>query len=385
LTLSSPTFVVNDDALALLSPFATVLENPGSLQQSWKQEGGMLAAYLSPNIPLEILHAAGVLPIHLSGDPSLSTEHAEKFMEAAFDPLTRSVFERLLRGHFDDFDILVLPRANDAHQRLYYYLCELLRTYPEYSLPEVSLLDLLNTLRTASDRHNQRHLSQFIEKLGKKAGRNIDAATLQNSIKTYNHARHLLAEFTRLRARSPRSLSGELAFWVYQAARTMPIELFNEALEAFLLEARQLPEQTHKKIILAGNGLDFPGLYQLIESRGASVVGDYHAYGNHFLSGEVSSDKAPLAAISHYYQRDSRSCRSVDVDPQELVGFAREQGATGVIFYFLFGEEAWTWQQPQQKKALAEAGIPSIVFYEQPYQLDEALLDEPIQAFIESI
>jgi len=131
--------------------------------------------------------------------------------------------------------------------------------------------------------------------------------------------------------------------------------------------------------------LDFPGLYQLIESKGASVVGDYHAYGNHFLSGEVSSDKAPLAAISHYYQRDSRSCRSVDVDPQELVGFAREQGATGVIFYFLFGEEAWTWQQPQQKKALAEAGIPSIVFYEQPYQLDEALLDEPIQAFIESI
>ncbi len=385
MTLFSPTFFDSNDAPKLLGSFSAALEYPENLYQQWKQDGGMLAGYLSANIPLEILHAAGILPVHLNGEPGLSTEKAEKFMEAAFDPLTRSVFERLLRNHFNDLDILVLPRANDTHQRLYYYLCELLRAYPEYSLPEVELLDLLNTLRPASDRHNQRHLSQFIEKLAEKTGKNINGAALQNSIETYNHARHLMAEFTSLRARSPLSLNGELTFWVYQAARIMPIKLFNESLAALLIEARQLPEQAHKKIILAGNGLDYPGLYQLIDSRGATVVGDYHAYGNHFLSGEISRDKEPLVAISHYYQQDSRSCRSVNVDPKEIVDFAREQGASGVIFYFLLGEEAWTWQQPQQKKALAEAGIPSIVFYDQPYQLNEALLAELIQAFIESI
>ncbi len=366
MTLFSPTLAADDDVLGLLGPFSAALENPEKLHQQWKQDGGMLAGYLSANIPLEILHAAGILPIHLQGEPSLSTEQADKFMEAAFDPLTRSVFERLLQGHFDELDMLILPRANDAHQRLYYYLCELLRTYPEYSLPEVSLLDLLNTLRPASDRHNQRHLSQFIEKLGQRTGRNIDTAALQHSIKTYNHARHLLADLTRLRARSPRSLNGELTFWVYQAARTMPIDRFNEGLEALLLEARQLPEQAHKKIILAGNGLDYPGLYQLIESRGASVVGDYHAYGNHFFSGEVSSDEEALTAISHYYQQDSRSCRSVNVDPQELVEFAREQGATGVIFYFLSAKKPGPGSSRSKIKHLPKQAFRALFFMSSP-------------------
>jgi benzoyl-CoA reductase/2-hydroxyglutaryl-CoA dehydratase subunit BcrC/BadD/HgdB len=377
--------LAESDRQELLKPFSAFLDNPAFVIREWQAQGGKIAGYLSNNVPLEILHAAGLLPVHLSGDPALQPEKADKFMERAFDPITKSVFDRLLRGHFDELDLIVLPRGNDAQQRLYYYLCELARNYPEFDLPEVTLVDLLNTLRPSTDVHNQRRLAQTVTLLENNFSCLLTEDKLSAAIRDYNQARMLLTEFTTLRARSPLSLNGQLAFTVYQAARSMPVTAFNEAMQAFLPKARNFPAETARKVILAGNGLDYPGLYQLIESQGVSVVGDYHAYGNHFLNGQISSEEAPLAAISHYYQRDSRSCRSFEVDPQELLDFARAQGADAVIFYFLFGEEAWTWQQPKQKQLLDAAGIPSTVFYDQPYALDQSTISASLQTLIDKI
>ncbi len=370
-----------DESKLWLSSVAPALLNYSEILDDWQQKGGLCAGYLSNNIPLEILWAAEIYPVHLKGNPDVEPTAARQFMEPAFDPITLSVFNGLLTGQFDYLDFLVLPRGNDAHQRLYYYLCELKRNYSEYELQAVKLVDILQTLKPSTDRHNLSILEEFVSHLESKINNAITEEMLQQAISEYNLSRKLLEEFTGLRRELPLTLNSKIAFLVYEAARNLPVTDFNNALKDLLDHCRELPGEDAKRVLLAGNGLDYSGLHSLADNLGAAVVGDYHAYGNHFLSGEIDSGSGALAAISNHYQRDVKGSRSTAIDPDEVLEFAKQQKADGVIFFYLSGEEAWTWHLPEQKSALQQAGIPTLVMADQPYTVNDSAARE-IEKFI---
>src|SRR5262249_34953614 len=98
--------------------------------------GGKVVGDVTPCVPAELIEAAGMLPLMLSGGDEVSTERGDRYMEALFDPGVQAVFERLLKGEFDFLSAIVLPRANDSAHRLYYYLCEIERSR-EHELPDV--------------------------------------------------------------------------------------------------------------------------------------------------------------------------------------------------------------------------------------------------------
>ncbi len=359
------------EAGSWLSSVAPEFLNYSSIITEWKRNEGLVAGYLSNNIPLEIFHAADIYPVHLKGNPAMEPSTGRQFMEPAFDPITLSVFDSLLTGHFDFLDIIALPRSNDAQQRLYYYLCELKRKYPEYKLPQVKLIDILHTLRPSTDLHNVRILNGLIKYLETKTKKTITEERLQQAVSEYNLSRKLLTEFTNMRTKLPLTINSTIAFSVYAAARCLPVSIFNSGLGDLLKHCRQLAKEDRKRILLAGNGLDYPGLHELIDSQGATIVGDYHAYGNHFLNGQIDIELPPLEAISKHYQRDIKSSRSTEIDPLELVDFAKQQKADGVIFFYLSGEEAWTWHFPKQNAALQKAGFKTLVLTDQQYAIKD--------------
>ena len=356
-----------------------------------QQSGNKIVGYVSNTIPLEIIHASGAVPLHLIGDVNEVPIMANEFMERAFDPITRSIFNRLLTGAYNFLDLIVLPRCNDSYQRLYYYLREINRKYPQYRIPPVYLLDLLHTPWPSSQNHNNQKIAAFARYLTELNSNTITDASLQSAIALYNTSRQLLKQFTELRADNTYLISSEDACQVYGAAQSLAVEDFNRYLSTYLdslkapdpLSAK--PVQHKPSLVIAGNGVDHPRLHQLIDHLGARVVGDYHSHGNHFLVGRIDPDKAPLAAITEHYHHHTISSRTFSPDPQALIRFCQQQNADGILFYFLQGEEALTWQVPSQQASAKIAGLPCCVFYHQSYDVDANNLTPVLKQFIQSL
>lgn len=353
--------------------FTAIQKDRNQAAISWKAAGGKVVGYLSNAIPLEVIHAAGMLPIHLSGDPAAETPLADRFLEPAFDPFTRSVLQRLLAGDFSFVDLLVLPRSNDSYQRLYYYLCELHRKHPEWKLPPVYLLDLLHSPRPSTAEHNLKKLTVFSRFLSDFAGSEVTDSDLAGAIHSYNKARVQLQRFTSLRARKDIFIPSTLAHAIYAGAQSLPIQVFTTHLTSLndALSKEGANDAHTKRVIIAGNGLDHPLLHRCMDALGVQVVGDYHSLGNHFLVSRVDEDKAPMLALNDHYHGEIKSTRSFAPNVAEVADFAQQQNADAVVFFYLLREEALTWHYPRQRNAAEAAGLGTVLLNEQDYRMNE--------------
>jgi len=340
--------------------------------------------YLSNLIPLELIHAAGMQPIMLCGDPREAPTLANEFMEAAFDPITRSVFNRILKGDYNFLDLIVLPRGNDAYQRLYYYLCEIHRKHPDITIPPVYMLNLLYSPRVSTERHNEKQLSRFVTCLQVIAEQSITKQQIQDSVLIYNNCRNELHTFNDLRRQY--HIPAFVSPAVYATVQTVDIEAACQTLTRVNKEITASEAlNTIPRLMLIGNGLDHADLHTLVASLGASVVGDYHFYGQQFLPATIDTRGDLFTALGHYYSQTVKSTRTPPADIDRPLAVAKQQGADGLLFFFLQGEEALTWQVPKQLAAANSADIPCSVFYDQTYTLADPDLNTGFKIFIESI
>src|SRR4051812_18709064 len=120
------------------SDLSAVLHEPLSAARASARP---LVIFASNNIPVELIDAAGCFPLQLPTAPRSATARADHYLESRFDPMVRCALEQLLSGELDPARLVVLPRSIDSWQRLYYYLCELGRSFGE-RVPELFLYDL---------------------------------------------------------------------------------------------------------------------------------------------------------------------------------------------------------------------------------------------------
>ena len=83
--------------------------------------GTKVVGYFSNNVPVELIAAAGLFPVCLTGDPRQTTALGDRYMEEFHDGNIRSIFDRMLRGHYSFADLIVVPRTSESYLQLYYY------------------------------------------------------------------------------------------------------------------------------------------------------------------------------------------------------------------------------------------------------------------------
>jgi benzoyl-CoA reductase/2-hydroxyglutaryl-CoA dehydratase subunit BcrC/BadD/HgdB len=114
-------------------------------QSAWRRRGRGIVGYISNNVPVELILAADLTPIQLTGSAKESTPVGDTYMEEIFDSHIRSLFHRILIGRFNFCDLIVIPRTSEGLLQLYYFLAEVRKWEPERHFPEVYLFDLLQT------------------------------------------------------------------------------------------------------------------------------------------------------------------------------------------------------------------------------------------------
>lgn len=347
-----------------------------------KSGGGRVAGYLGTTVPVELLSAAGFFPLQLSGLPDEATPLGDRYMEDLFDPIVRSVFDRLLAGQYDFLDLIVLPRSSDSAQRLYYYLCELRRT-GRADLPEILLFDVAHTEWESSRRHNRVRFDELRAGIEAVAGRSIASSALSAEIAVSNRRRGRLREIVALRRARPSRLSAVRALQAFDGWRSLAGETFDMLIDHVLSDPGP-PPPPGPRLVLTGSALDHSGLHHLIESLGAVVVGDDHAYGEQGIGPDVDEAADPFQALLDHYQTIPCS-RTFQRPAASLCDFALKAGATGVVFHLFTEEEAFTWEYPAQRRALEARGLGVLALTLQPYTRDAEPLRGELSKFIEGL
>lgn len=355
--------------------FTAVLDAPLSAATASKRP---VVLYVSNNIPLELIWACGCFPLQLPTAPRSDYSRADRYLEPNFEPMVRSALEQLLSGELNAARLLVLPRTLDAWQRLYYYLCELQRSFGEH-VPEPFLYDLQQQPNSSSAQYNLESTRLLAAKLQALSGLQLTDAALRESIALYNRIRGELAQLAARRHQQPCKLSGADSLELITAVQRQDPSVAAAALH----ELNGTPSAATfagTPTLLVGSAHDSPRLHQAIERAGGQVVSDFHYRGDWCFGPLVREDGDPLAALSEHYHQQSLSSRSYPLPLFALLDAAARSGAKAALFFYYNEEEALTWDYPAQSAALEARGLRTLLLPRQTYPIGSDV-DAALQAF----
>lgn len=289
-----------------------------------------MIAYVGPDLPQDLLTATGACcgPVKWNVDRSMPA--ADHWLESKFPLWTRSILQDWADGALDGLDAVIFSRADDAAQRLYYYVCEL-RQRAAIKGPEPVIFDTAMIQRASS----VAHMRGAIERLAMRLG--VDDDALERGIVTTN-------------------------------ARRVPGSEVGGAMPLCLLAGTPPPDhRIHGMIEAAGWRAVGPTLAESWQHPG-----DLHVE-------EASGD--PCAAIASQLHGAAQGSRAFRNHADALETQVRQARASAVILWFAEEDETRIWHLPAQRDALVQADVPSLILTRRDWRANDGAA-EAIAAFL---
>jgi len=95
---------------------AQKLELPSVLK--WKEQGGAIIGYTCSFIPVEIFHAAGILPVRLRGIHAKGMEIADAYYGPFVCSFPKALLQLAGKGKYSFLDGVVITNGCDSMRRL---------------------------------------------------------------------------------------------------------------------------------------------------------------------------------------------------------------------------------------------------------------------------
>ncbi len=322
-----------------------------------------LFAMVGPDVPAELVEAAGQHPVRLCGRPERATPLADRYLEPQIDGEARSILQRLLDGTYDAVGHLAVGHDRESSVRLFYYLRELARIEPDLTLPQLTFVDLQHQPNRTSTMYNVERLHAFAELLKTWSGLPVTDEGLRSAIDRGNERRERLRQLDALRAAPTPSCTGTEALAIIGAGMVLPSERYLPLLEGAVeeLSARGPTDpREHVRVFVTGTTHDGPGVYADIEAAGAVIVGEDHDRGRPNGEGHIDPDPDPFRSLAmhHQFRTDASPMRSIQQRADATVRGVRETRAQAVVCVLRRGDDAPYWDVSEQRRRLAEDGIP---------------------------
>jgi len=318
-------------------------------------QGGI--ALVGPDLPLEVLLASERPFGHLPWQTAGPTPWADRWLESSFPFWARSILEQWHAGVFDGIDTVVFSRADDASQRLYYYVREL-QARGKLAGPSSGIFDIALAPRGTSLAHTAAAVAALMQRL------DVGDEAVAGGIERANLLRRRFAAIER-----ERSADGPLHERLARAALwTDPTSWIDD----IVLPAPVSPGQ---RILLAGSMPVDARLHEAVEISGSCIVAEMHALAPGRLGPEIEPGAEPVARVL------ARHLRQASVGPRAFIdraarvlARARAVHADAVLVWLTREDEALAWCVPSLRRALAAAGIPALVLPAARWQADDGTL-----------
>lgn len=359
--------------------------------RNWKEsrQGRKAIAYFPVYAPVELIHAAGMLPVGLSGaGDQLDIQHADARFGSFICSIIKTTLEMGLTGHLEPFDGFLFSTICDSARNLCFVMK---RNFPEMYIDFLHLPHNPSSPAAAPFLVDEyRRVLTELERLG---NCNVDDDSIRRSINLYNRNRKLIRDLYQLRSREPHKVSTSVLYQLIRVGHFMPVEEHTMQLESALAEFHHRPAKPRDsiRIVVEGSFCEQPPmtLIRLIEDAGCYIVNDDFVLGQNWFETDVPTEGDPIVALATSYL-DRSTYSSVRHDFRRprwdgLVDKARRDKADAVLFLIAkFCEPAYFDYVPY-KEELERVGIPhlQLEFEEKSFTFDR--LRTEIETFVESL
>ncbi len=341
-----------------------------SAARDWKaaKPGRKVIGYLPVYIPEELIHAAGMLPLGVSGGgDQMEVIHGDAYYQSYICRIPRSTLELGITNRLDFVDGMVFPS-----------ICDVIRNLSgmwKLKFPDVYVryLDVPQNFKDdLGGEFYQNEMRELLAGLEELSGRKVTDDAIRNSIRVYNINRDLMRQLYQLRSAEPWNVPTTELYLLSRAGLMITVEEHNEMLENYLAAAAQeedRPRRDNCRVIINGSFCEQPplGLIKSIEMAGCYVVDDDYIQINRWLKEEVPSSGDPIAALASAFLHHSADTAAKYAEKEEDVGrqlleAVSEHNAEGVIFAApSFCDPALLWR-PMLADKVAARKIPHISF-----------------------
>jgi benzoyl-CoA reductase/2-hydroxyglutaryl-CoA dehydratase subunit BcrC/BadD/HgdB len=253
--------------------------------EQYKKNGRKIIGTICNNVPEEIIHSLGAVPVRLIGDYE-NTPLANSKAPSWICSYARGVLEGGLSGDFNFVDGIVGATTDDTKLHLF-------SAYRFYVMPAFSYMVQFPYVNDElSFEFFTKELQRFAEKLSSFLSTNFSEERLLNSIKVYNEFRELCGELEELRRADTPKITASEWMSLMLASTAMLKEEFNSMVSARLDELKELDGMKDYRLRIHLSGTDFYhlGLLNLLEESGAAVVSDDLCTSAGYYSGLVDGN-----------------------------------------------------------------------------------------------
>ncbi|MFH1538645.1 MAG: 2-hydroxyacyl-CoA dehydratase family protein [bacterium] len=312
--------------------------------------------------PLEILHAAGLLPVRVFGHGS-AVRKADSHMHPNLCPYVRSVLDVALEGGCGHLRGMLFVNSCDAMRRLR----DVFLSYVDLEFNH--LIDLPRGRSDADAAHFKRELKNLKSAIEKHFGVEITEEALRNSIEKYKISRELYAELNNLRKETPPRISGAEIMRLGWLIYSTPPEIWNENAETVLNEKKAAPPPPptgRQRILLTGNLIHSPNILEFVEDCGLDVVYDDTCTGSRFfelpIAGTAANTDDPLGDLARAYLFKPACARMMVIEERakRIIEKSKEFDAAGIIHHTLKFCDTYLYDVPILKNALNDAGFQTL-------------------------
>jgi bzd-type benzoyl-CoA reductase N subunit len=350
-----------------------------------KRKGGQVFGWLCTYVPEELMHAAGILPVRITGySQEMELEDGNAYLYINNCSFSRSCLQMGLRGEYDYLDGLVAGSTCDGARRLF----DLWVHYVG-----VPFHHILTVPRKFTERAHGLYLEQvaaFKRHLEEYLGTEITDDRLLRSIEVYNESRQLLKRLYELRRLDRPPITGAETMEVLNACLRMPKELFNEHLHALLteLDASGAEHPGRARLMVTGSVMNNPEFIRSIEELGGLVVTDELCTSTRYWSDPVLLDGRPLLeAIARRYLDNFPCARMVpsDVRFDRILEMVLQYRVDGVISQVIRYCVPYAHDLPLITERLKKIGVPTLALDVEYGTSGSGQIQTRVQAFLEML
>ncbi|MGQ9509901.1 MAG: 2-hydroxyacyl-CoA dehydratase subunit D [Thermodesulfobacteriota bacterium] len=336
--------------------------------------------FFCPYVPVELIHAAGALPLRLIG-PSIPLSHVHIHLPIHCCHLVKSSLEILLKGELESLRCIIFTHTCDSMQGI----SEIWAFQKKSPLPYHFMMPT-HLEGEPSKSYLRSEIERLNDFINSEIGR-VNSSLLNSSIKLFNRIRQRVRELYTLKYTFPFFSERNFAE-VLRASDLMEPEYFLELIENLISHPKKQECKDRVPIFVSGNMIHHPSYFYLIEEAGAKVVWDNLCSGARFLKLMTREDIDPIEALTERYY-SSFFCptkhRDVKSPIQKLLEEVEISGARGVIFLFYKYCENHFFDFPALKEALESKAIPSLLLEIDDPSASLGQIKTRIQAFVEML
>jgi benzoyl-CoA reductase/2-hydroxyglutaryl-CoA dehydratase subunit BcrC/BadD/HgdB len=320
------------------------------------KQNGRTVVLSWPSVPIEIVRAAGLVPIVARGGLS-ETPAADSYLEhGVFPRRLRRLAQAALTGRVSSAARIIVPRTSDADYKFFLYLREFARLGIAPALPPVLLFDLLQSEGPDVGPYNAARTRDLLDELRQVNYPSVTLDDLRHEIARANVARAAARRLAALRRGMPRITGAEIfpllaAFW------TTDPEMYAALADAAADEIAERAPLAGPRVLLAGAPVDGTALHSAIEARGAVVVSEIGPWGSGAAGVDVVCDNDPITAVADKYRADAIGPRTPAAQLRRSIANLLDDVEL-VVVSLPEEDTAFGWDYPALRDLLQKRGIP---------------------------